>query len=104
MYKASGGRRSKVQQRRRISKQQRRSRTEETGKTGETVDPNWVVTRTLASDPTHVPLFTTEEKRNLMLYSNLESLPKIASSRRHEVEGANNGGRRRGRRISRRRR
>jgi len=91
MYKASGGRRSKVQQRRRISKQQRRSR-----RPGEDDDPNWVMTRTRASDPTHIPLLTTEEKE----YLRLASLPEIASSRRHQVE---NGGRRRGRRISRRR-
>ena len=100
MYKASGGRRSKVQQRRRISKQRRSRRPAE----DDDFDPDYVPQRTLASDRTHVPLFTTEEKRNLMLYSNLESLPETASSRRHELEGANNGGRRRGRRLSRRRR
>lgn len=95
MYKATGGRRSKVQQRRRISKQQRRSR-----RPDDDFDPDYVPQRTRASDPNHKPLFTTEEKRNLMLYSNLQDLPETASSRRH----ANNGGRRRGRRISRRRR
>lgn len=95
MYKAIGGRRSKVQ-RRRISKQQRRSRRT----IDDDFDPDYVPQRTRASDPKHVPLLTTEEKE----YLRLASLPKIASSRRHEVEGANNGGRRRGRRISRRRR
>jgi hypothetical protein len=99
MYKASGGRRSKVQQRRRISKQQRSRR----GDPADDFEEGFVPQRTLSSNPNHKPLFTTEEKRNLMLYSNLHNLPETASSRRHDVEGAN-GGRRRGRRISRRRR
>jgi hypothetical protein len=68
----------------------------------EPFDPNYVPQRTRASDPNHVPLLTTAEKRALADFANLENLPETASSRRHQVEGAN-GGRRRGRRISRRR-